>query len=114
VLVGWLQAAIVGMGLGMAVGALLSVAWKLHLRGLLWDGLLGAVGFAGGVIGCAMVRWPKTTVTHTADGAVLTSTTLHYQHPYFVATVLAVFFTAVRAIYRLKHSPERVPDAQRI
>ena len=97
--------AIIGMATGTFAGFLASLALRLGRRGIVKDGLLGSLGFLAGVIGCAVLPWPRNTiVTYHTNGTFEESTMGSYQHPYAVAFIVAVLLPLLHEIYRFKRS----------
>lgn len=66
------------------------------------DAALGAAGFVAGVVGSALVRITPSTVTSRVGGVVVRKTSMHFQHPYTAALILALALPllaeAVRAL----------------
>lgn len=83
--------AVVGASIGFMIGILVRILRKQPLAGVIVDGLLGAVGFVGGVIGSLLVPYQENTVTSRAGDMIIRTTTRRFQHPYQVAFVLAIF-----------------------
>ncbi len=83
--------AVVGAAIGSMIGILARIIRQQPLAGVIVDGILGAVGFVGGVIGSMLVPYRENTVTSQAGGMIIRTTTRRFQHPYQVAFVLAIF-----------------------
>ena len=94
-----LEHAGLGAGLGLLVGGCLTVAWDLGSGGLLLDAILGAIGFAGGVLLSATVRY-ENVATVREGNSVIRTTTLHYQHPYFVGFLIAAVLVTLHEMAR--------------
>jgi hypothetical protein len=93
--------AILAMGTGMVVSAILG----LGLRGIGADAVLGAVGSVLTVIGCAIIPWPRNTVSESLGAGLTVQTTLNrFQHPYIAASVISVLLSLIHLLYRLKQA----------
>jgi hypothetical protein len=80
-----------------------SLALRNGLRGVIVDTLLGALGSAATVIGCAIVPWPRNTVSQSVAQGLRVETTLNrFQHPYIAATVAAVILPVVHELVRVR------------
>jgi hypothetical protein len=101
-----LENAGLGAGLGLLVGGCLVVAWNMGSRGLLWDAILGAIGFAGGVLATAFVPYENSSTVRQGN-VVLRTTTFHYQHPYFIGFVAAVVLATVHEMLRHRLTKSR-------
>lgn len=93
--------------LGGIIGTLAGVAFymvlKIGLRGAIKDAFLGAIGSVATVIGCAIVPWPRNTVSQSLGSGLHVETTLdRFQHPYIAATVVSVILPVVHQLFRLR------------
>jgi hypothetical protein len=104
-----LENAGLGAGLGLLVGGGLTVAWDMSSRGLILDVILGAVGFAGGVLASATVRY-ENVETLREGNTLIRTTTLHYQHPYFIGFLIAVVLVTLHEMARHRRAKFR-PNA---
>jgi hypothetical protein len=78
-------------------------------RGLMLDVILGAVGFAGGVLASATVRY-ENVETLREGNTLIRTTTLHYQHPYFIGFLIAVVLVTLHEMARHRRAKFR-PNA---
>lgn len=98
--------AIAGLVLGVVSGLIFGRVFKLQLHGAEYakTALLGAIGAVGTVIGCAIIPWPRNTVSTTlGTGIQLESTMNRFQHPYAAAIIIAIFFPAFHQFIRARH-----------
>ena len=99
---------------GLAVGALtgLVVCWMLNLttrrRTLAVDGVLGAAGLPLAYAALLRMPWQHTSLYH-AGGTIITTTTLHYQHPIAAACGVAIVLPALHALGRFYVGKDRGP-----
>ena len=101
-----LQNAGLGAALGLMVGGGLTVAWDMSSRGLLLDVILGAVGFAGGVLLSATVQYENVNTIREGN-TVIRTTTMHYQHPYFIGFLFAVVLVTLHEMARHRRAKSR-------
>jgi hypothetical protein len=94
-----LENAGLGALLGLMVGGGLTVAWDMSSRGLVLDVILGAIGFAGGVLASATVQYENMTTVHEGN-TVIRTTTMHYQHPYFIGFLIAAVLVTLHEMAR--------------
>ena len=98
--------AFVGMATGALTGILASLAFRLKVRGVIKNGLLGSFGFLLGFIGAVFMPWPRNTITYYVDGTLVTSTMNSYQHPIRVGFLIAVLLPLLHTLYRFKGSKD--------
>jgi uncharacterized membrane protein YeaQ/YmgE (transglycosylase-associated protein family) len=94
---------------GTVAGALTGLVAALILkkpkaRGILKDGVRGAVGFLVTFLIASLISFPTNTVTYHVHSTLVTSTENSYQHPFTVALVAAIVLPLIREVYSLKHS----------
>jgi hypothetical protein len=95
--------AVSGAIVGATSGTLISQLFGAPMRmgAVLRSGLLGALASAGGFLACAVVPWPRNTITPTLeDNRVMQITMNRFQHPEAVAFALAVLLPALHQTYR--------------
>jgi hypothetical protein len=101
VVLGYIVIAAVGGIIGTLAGVAFSTVLKIGLRGVTKDAFLGAIGSVASVIGCAIVPWPRNTVSQSLGPGLHLETTLNrFQHPYIAATVVAVILPVVHEVFR--------------
>lgn len=99
-----------GMAIGALCGWLASLTLKCGPRGLWRDALLGAFGYLAGLTGCALMPWPRNTVTERLSSGVIVSTTMHrYQHPMRIAMIVALLLPLLHELYRFKQARKNQP-----
>lgn len=91
-----------GAAIGAALGFVCSLLFSANKRGLLVDAVLGAVGLVGGITGCALLPWPRNTVTYVVGGTTVSTTMDRYQHPEVVGLVLSVLFPLLYETFRAR------------
>ena len=101
-----LENAGLGAGLGLLVGGGLTLAWDMDSRGLLLDAILGGIGFAGGVLLSATVRYENVNTVREGN-TVIRTTTMHYQHPYFIGFLIAVVLVTLHEMARHRRTKSR-------
>ena len=82
---------LVGASIGAIIGMFIDLVLKRGTRAVLIDALLGIVGFAGGATGSAYIRVAPKTTEYREGAMVIRTTVRHYQYPYRIAFVLAIF-----------------------
>jgi hypothetical protein len=92
--------ALMGAVAGALAGVVLCLALRIETHGVWKDSLLGSLGFVLGFIACALMPWPKNTISYYVDGTRVSSTMNRFQHPYAVALTLAVLLPLVHELYR--------------
>jgi len=102
-LVAALAGAVVGGLTGLAACRVLKLA--IRRRALVLDGVLGGVGLPLTYAGLLRAPWPRTSLYY-AEGTVLKTTTLHYQHPVAAACGVAIVLPVVHALGRLRTGRE--------
>ena len=95
---------VVGSVVGALIGFSCFLLFKFEVRAIIKDALLGASGFLMGIIGCALVPWPRNTITYYVDQTQVQSTMDRYQHPEAVAFVLAALLPLLHELWRFKQS----------
>ncbi len=96
--------ALAGMAIGGLTAFLVSLAWKLSIRGIIKDGLLGSFGFLLGFFGAVVMPWHQNTITYYEGETLVSSTMNSYQHPIPVAFVIAGLLPLLHTLYRSKYS----------
>ena len=91
--------ALAGMAIGWISGCIISLITRSGQEGVVFDILLGIVGFLGGFIACGYIPWPPYWLI---GGTRLTSTMDTYGHPLRPAIVLAILLPVLHEIYRAK------------
>ena len=95
--------AIAGMATGALSGWLVSLMTKCGPKGVLRDAFLGSFGFLAGYIGCIFMPWPTNTIVERLAGGGTVATTMNrYQHPAWIAIVVAVLLPLLHELYRFK------------
>jgi H+/Cl- antiporter ClcA len=103
VVFGYIVIAAVGGIIGTLAGMAFSTVLKIGIRGAAKDAFLGAIGFVATVIGCAIIPWPRNTVSQSFGPGLHVETTLNrFQHSYIAATVVAVILPVVRGLLRCR------------
>jgi hypothetical protein len=82
--------ALAGMAIGALTGWVVCLVAKIRPVALVPDGVLGAVGYFAGFIGCVLV-WPKNTITY-GNGP----------NPEWAAVVGAALLPLLNELYRGK------------
>ncbi len=104
IIYGYVVIAVVGLLIGLLSGFLSSVVLKPHVRALLKDGLLGALGSTIGFFVSDNMPWPRNTVTTSiGDHGVSQITMNRFQHPEMVAFAVAALVPVFRQLYRFRH-----------
>ena len=96
----YLLEAVIGLAIGAWIAVMVSFFTKRPLR-LLYDMVLGAVGYVGGAAGTPYIPWHRNTITYRVGNTIVSSTTRHFQYPLRVAFALAVLLPALYELYRL-------------
>ncbi len=105
VIIAFVLCALTGMAIGTLSGWLVSFATKCGRQGIIRDAFLGSFGFLAGFLGCISMPWPRNTILEHLEGGGTVATTMNrYQHPYRVATVVAVLLPLLHEMYRLKRT----------
>jgi hypothetical protein len=92
---------VAGMAIGALTGWLASLVTKSGPKWILKDALLGSIAFLVGFIGCMFIPWPSNRVVeHLEGGGTVASTMSRYQHPEWVAIVMAVLLPLLHEVYR--------------
>jgi MFS family permease len=102
------RAILLSLVVGAATGALIALAAdRFSGRGkpaLLVDSILGAIGFAGGAIGFAILpvlqNAIQNTTTTRAGGMIIRTTTRNYQEAYQLAFGVAALLAVLYEIFR--------------
>lgn len=94
------QEAVVGLSIGGVIGLFAAIARKRPGTSAWPDALLGALGFVGGAMGVASMRWGHTTTTRNVGGMIVSTTTIHYPHPYRVALAAALILPVLLELFR--------------
>jgi hypothetical protein len=101
----WTLCVVAGMAIGAFSGWLFSLITRCGPRGLVWDIVLGSLGFLAGFIGCILVPWPTNTIVeHLAGNTTVVTTNRGYQHPERVAILAAVVLPILHELYRFKRA----------
>lgn len=82
--------AAIGACIGFLFGACLAFLLRTGRAGMVWDALLGAVAFVGGIFAATYIPTAPNTVARQVGNTIVRTTARHYQHPYFAA-LMAVF-----------------------
>jgi H+/Cl- antiporter ClcA len=94
-----------GAAIGAVSGILFSVIFKLRAQGIVKDALFGAIGFVLTVIGCAVIPWPRNTISESVGPGLTVQTTMdRFQHPYIAAIIIAAALPALHQLFRLKRA----------
>src|ERR1700712_3942078 len=94
-----------GMAIGALCGWIVSLAIKRRPIRLWKDALLGLLGFWVGFVGTTLMPWHENTITERlAGGTTVTTTMKMYQHPIWVAVVIAALFPSLHELYRFRSS----------
>jgi hypothetical protein len=103
-----LGAAFAGMAVGALVGLVVCQTLKLTIRrrALIVDGVVGAVGLPLAYAALLRVPWQHTSLYY-AEGTIITTTTLHYQHPIAAACGVAIVLPALHALGRFYAGKDR-------
>jgi len=100
----YLLEAVVGAAIGAIIGLLVILATKKTTL-ILFDAILGVIGFVGGAVATAKFPYKLNTVTHKVGDAIISTTVRHYQHPYRTALIAAVLLPVIYEVGRLKVLP---------
>jgi hypothetical protein len=92
--------AVVGLSIGGIIGMFAAIARKRDLKSAWLDVLLGAIGFAGGTTGAALMPWNRTVTTKNVGGMIISTTTMHYPHPYRVGFLAAIGLVMICELIR--------------
>jgi uncharacterized membrane protein YjjB (DUF3815 family) len=103
---GYVAIAVVGLLIGSFTGFLISIVLKPHVRTLLKDALLGALGSTIGFFVSDNMPWPRNTVTTSiGDHGVSQITMNRFQYPEIVAFAVAALLPVLHQLfYRFRHS----------
>lgn len=100
-------ALVVGAIVGVIAGEGASRLFKKARGHSLLDATLGAVGLAGGIILCALLRYPTNTIYENLPGGGVVATTMHtYQHPYMVGLAISIVLPFGYELCRTIRRPE--------
>ena len=98
-----LGALMVGAFIGVVVGEGASLAYRKRHGYLGLDAALGAVGFVGGIILCAMLPYPENTVYQDLSGGGTVATTMQrYQHPYWIGFAVSAVLPICHELWRTR------------
>ena len=86
---------LLAMGIGAATGVVASFCFRLPMRGILTDALLGAAGF--------LVAFAIIVVVRPLGSAIVN----HFISPMNIALVVSTTFPLSRTIFRLRHTRGR-------
>ena len=104
----YLVIAILGAVIALVFGVIWSTILKLRIQEVTRDALLGAFGSVVTVIACAIVPFPRNTISRSLGPGLIVQTTLNrFQHPYALATVVTIILPALHHFLRLKSARER-------
>jgi hypothetical protein len=93
--------AIVGMTIGAITGLAVSLLAKDARRKVLTDAFLGAFGYLAAWQACILLPWPRNTIKYRLEGGTQVSSTMNrYQHPEWVAIIVAVILPLLYELYR--------------
>jgi hypothetical protein len=102
---GYIVIALLGATIGAVSGILFSLIFKLRVRGIVKDALFGAIGSVLTVIGCAVIPWPRNTISESVGPGLTVQTTMNrFQHPYIAAIIVAATLPALHQLFRFKRA----------
>ena len=64
---GPVMAAVIGMVIGAVTGSIVSFVFRLGIRGVQWDALLGSIGYV-----CNRILWPGSATNHDVAMTIVT------------------------------------------
>jgi uncharacterized membrane protein YeaQ/YmgE (transglycosylase-associated protein family) len=100
---GYLVIAVLGSIIGVLSGMLASKVFKLRMQGITKDAFTGAIGSVAAVIACAVVPWPRNTISESLGAGLRVETIMNrFQHPYLLATLVAVIVPALHQFIRFR------------
>lgn len=92
--------AVVGLSIGGVIGLFAAIARKRPGVSAWFDAILGAIGFIGGSMAMAYMPWHHTTTSRNIGGMIVSTTTIHYPHPYRVALAAALILPVLLELVR--------------
>jgi peptidoglycan biosynthesis protein MviN/MurJ (putative lipid II flippase) len=103
VVFGYVVIALVGGIVGLVVGILSYALKRNRIRTVFGDTLLGGIGSVVTVIACAIMPWPRNTVSKSLSPGIRVESTLNrFQHPYIAAVLVAALLPALNEWVRAK------------
>jgi len=100
---GYVVIAVPGSIIGVLSGMPASRIFRLRMQGITKDAFLGAIGSVAAVIACAVVPWPRNTTSEPLGAGLRVETTMNrFQHPYLLATLVAVMIPALHQFIRFR------------
>jgi hypothetical protein len=108
VIFGYFVIAVLGSIIGALSGMLVSRIFKIRIHGITKDAFFGAIGAVTTVIGCAIVPWPRNTISESLGAGLRVETTMNrFQHPYLLAAIVAAVLAALHQFIRFKQQKAR-------
>ena len=93
---------LIGFMVGVSLGYSTAVIARNRPATLLRDGVLGAFGFWAGFVITSIVPWHYNTVNRALPSGGTVATSMNsYQHPEWVAVILAILLPLSNELFRL-------------